>query len=298
MNASELNRKLLYCGYTDVADYLRDNPLNRRIYKLLLDVMPETWIDVPAVALLNEVYFQCVRVNFDNSPELDVGQRYIAEGQKWLKSELAARLVFAIVWALLDNKGNLTFHEEVFLGQLTSYVERGEFMAVVKTLGDDIRNVPLSVPDEFRPMTCPIDDIPDIFLERMRRIPNSAHFILASLEGEGFELKRREWQEYNEAWKELTDNYSRVTIEKYLRLYPDINDKWCLIGRIESTLSMADMWDLGHRFNDIMRSFEERERSLTVSTVAESLHQTINIAHADQVNINPQKVINNSTPDG
>ena len=95
MNAPELHRKLLYCGYSDVTDHLRNSPLNRYLYKKLLMLMPMHDIDVPIVSIFNEVYYQCVRVRFDSKPGVDVAKRYFPEVEVGFNNNLgAAQLVF------------------------------------------------------------------------------------------------------------------------------------------------------------------------------------------------------------
>lgn len=68
MNASELSRQLLFYGYDEVTDYLKNSPLNRYIYKKFLTILPEYGITVPLVTMFNEIYYQCVRVNYDGMP--------------------------------------------------------------------------------------------------------------------------------------------------------------------------------------------------------------------------------------
>lgn len=63
MTASELNRKLLYCGYDDMADYLRNSPFNRCIYNIVVEFGLYSGIDTPMVEIFNEAYYQCVHVN-------------------------------------------------------------------------------------------------------------------------------------------------------------------------------------------------------------------------------------------
>ena len=79
VNASELNRLLLFHGQNDVTDFLRNSPLNRFLYKKLLGVLSASGIAVPAVKLFNEIYYQCARVNYDGMPGVDVGRRYWSE---------------------------------------------------------------------------------------------------------------------------------------------------------------------------------------------------------------------------
>lgn len=49
MNASELSRQLLFYGYDEVTDYLKNSPLNRYIYKKFLTLLPEYGITVPSM---------------------------------------------------------------------------------------------------------------------------------------------------------------------------------------------------------------------------------------------------------
>ena len=83
MNASELNRKLLYRGYDDMADYLRNSPMNRTIYNLILEYGPEK-IESPMLSIFNEIYYQCVRINYDGQPGVELASRYLDEEAEWL----------------------------------------------------------------------------------------------------------------------------------------------------------------------------------------------------------------------
>ena len=46
MTPSGLHRQLLFYGYDEVTDFLKNSPLNRHIYKKYLDLLPDgtTWI--------------------------------------------------------------------------------------------------------------------------------------------------------------------------------------------------------------------------------------------------------------
>lgn len=114
MTASELHRKLIYCGYTDLADYLNQSSANRYIYNLLIDLVQKHQVNVPIVTWFNEVYYQCVRVQCDGNPGEEVSKRYLAEEERWLDSREAAELVFCLMWGLVKRKKQLSFNEDCF----------------------------------------------------------------------------------------------------------------------------------------------------------------------------------------
>lgn len=292
MNTSELHRKLLYCGYDDVTCYLNDSELNRYLYKKFLDIVPKHHIEVPVVKLFNEIYYQCVRVNYDSNPGFGIKNEYIEEEKQWLKSDEATQLVFAIVLTLFKAKGNNTFSEECFMNGLAEYVRQGSFCDFADTLYDEIKETPISVPAEFRAKPCPASEIPILSTEAIRRFSNSGHILLSMMEREGFVERLEEWRSYNHAWIQITDHYSYEMVKKYLELYPDPDDKIQVIECIRMSLSIEDCGCFDGYFKRLKQEIKKQKQSRTVGTNGEPLHQTINIAHADQVNLNPQQVIN------
>lgn len=286
MDSSELTRKLLFCGYDEATSYLNDSELNRYLYKKFLDIVPKHHIKVPIVTLFNEVYYQCVRVNYDGLPGVDVEHQYIAEEKRWLKSDEATQLVFATVLALLAAKDEHTFNEECFMNGIAAYVKDGLFCDFANALYDAIKDTPITVPTEFRAMPCPASEIPMLSIEQTRRFSNSAHLLLSMVENEGFMKQLNEWQAYNYAWIQVTDHYSDEVLKKYLDLYPDPADKIQVIECIRTSLSIEDCNFYDRRLKRLEQGIKEK---------CASVHQTtINIAHAQQVNINPQQVINHT----
>ena len=160
MTASELNRKLLFSGYAEATDFLNSSPLNRYLYKFFIDKLPQYRIEVPIVTFFNEIYYQCVRINYDGTPGVDIENRYIEEETEWIKSELASKLIFSIVWALISSKRNLTFHEECYLFKLTPYVKTCDFRIEAEQIVNDIRTLGLKVPEQFPLMIIHAYDIP------------------------------------------------------------------------------------------------------------------------------------------
>ena len=228
MNASELNRLLLFHGQNDVTDFLRSSPLNRFLYKKLLGVLSASGIAVPAVKLFNEIYYQCARVNYDGMPGVDVGRRYWSEAAGWMDSPEGAQLVFCAVWAVLGLKRSHTFHEECFLGALVPYLRNSVYARFAEGLAGELRLSGISVPDRFPVMTCPVSEI-------------VAAFTLTKEQAKGFwgyEDPARLIVEdaWRGTWAKVTCDYSPSVIEQYVRLYADQEDQLKLIACMKAPL--------------------------------------------------------------
>lgn len=237
MTASELHRKLLFYGYDEVTDYLMNSPLNRHVYKLLLDLLSKHQVEVPMVKLFNEIYFQCVRVNYDGNPGMDVNIRYIDECSRWLNSQPAAEVVFATVWAILKNK-RIDFLEECFVDQLSPYVKKSDFFYYGEQLRQDLRGI--TIPDTFPTLTCPVASLPEP--PKINEEPGSFVSIIQDVfnEKSSYEVQMDKLREYNKAWKTVTCNYSHAVIEKLLRLYATPADQLKLVDRIEGSFSKKE----------------------------------------------------------
>ena len=218
MNASELNRKLLFCGHREATDYLKDSPLNRYLYKLFIEVLPKYQMNVDVVTLFNEIYYQCVRVNYDGTPGVDIEQRYLAEEEAWIKSDVAAQLVFCIVWTLFKNKRNVTFHEECFFCQLSPLIKKGEFYDLTKRITEDFRSLGIEVPDTFPPMRSHISAIPQLERNVFGQLCFKGDDNWLRDEKER-EKNKQELKEYCDAWETITSNFSYSVISKYEQLY-------------------------------------------------------------------------------
>lgn len=222
MNSSELSRKLLFCGYEEATDYLKNSPLNRYLYKLFIDVLPQHQIETPIVQLFNEVYYYNVRVNYDGTPGVNIEQRYIDEEVRWIKSRTTAQLIFGIVFAILKSKRNLTFHEDCFLFKITPYIKNNDFNEIAEKVSHDIRTLDISLPNEFPTMTCDAYDLPLMRVENMREF--KSRFLDYYYDNENQKVqeeKKKDFEEYLMSWKTVTDNYSHYTIEKIIRLFSD-----------------------------------------------------------------------------
>ena len=235
MNASELSRQLLFYGYSEVTDCLNNSPLIRHIYKKFLVLLPENKITTPMVKLFNEIYYQCVHINFDATPGVDVEKRYLNESEHWLESRPAMQVVFCCVYAILKNK-KLNFQEECFLSQLIPYIITCDFCVFAGELSQEIGWIELSSPAQFHTMTCPIAKIPK-FEYIGARNRSQIDIIYSSIEKKyGLDSQYFEKREHTEAWAVVTGHYSHSIIEKLVGLYVKPDDQLELIDRIQKTL--------------------------------------------------------------
>ena len=235
MTASELQRKLLFFGYGDATELLQNSPLNRYLYKQILDCRESNVVETPVVTLFNEIYFQCVRVGFDINPGDNISWRYIEEECWWLKSRKAATMVFIFVWAMLKMKRTLTFNEECFLDHLTPLISQNQKEEKYEQLLRDMKASDIKVPDQFAPMVYPV--VAAIPIEAnvtggpVESIIHATSSLLSWLRDSEFRYKP-----LSNAWMELTDNYSHAWIEKYVKLYATTEDRLAMLERIETSM--------------------------------------------------------------
>lgn len=224
MNGYELSRMLLFYGYTDMSDYLRNSPLNRHIYKKLLYVLPKHDLDVPIVELFNEVYYVCLRVGLDRNPGFDVAKRYFPPVEYILGNNLSAsQLVFSLVWVMFQLKKPQTFNEECFMYQLSPYIERSDFYDDAKELLDSLQVNGISGPDSFHTMTCPAYEIPlrkkgdEKLGEKIKRVFSNVY------EVEVFD--EDDLSTEVDGWLYVTNGFLPETVEFLVRLYSKPEDQ-------------------------------------------------------------------------
>lgn len=214
MTSSELHRKLLFCGYTDIAAYLQDNPVNRYIYKQLIDLRQNGGVKTQTLTLFNEVYYQCVKVQTDRLPGEEVQRRYLRDAEDWLGSCDAALLVMSIVWALLQRKFKPSFSDECFVEQVTPYVKNGEYSILADKLMQFMTSESIYTPFEFKTISCPANQLP---------IGNS--------------------EEGDEIWRTVTERFTPSVIEGLLTLYTNRVEQGELLNCIVGGMSREEKFD-------------------------------------------------------
>lgn len=243
MTPSELHRKLIYCGYVDLNNYLVNSPTNRYIYNLMIDILPKHQIEVPIVTLFNEVYYQCTRVQFDGNPGDNVKNRYLEEEVSWLGSPKAALLVFCLMWALVKRKKQSLFNDDCFLKQITPLIENSEFMPYATELFNYMESECLVSPYQFDPMPCPVTEIP----MRIDREYHASNKLWGKVKAFLGASDQNSDTGYN-PWRLVTDNFSENTIRWYVSLYTDNEDQLQLLERIEKACNKQEHLKHGQFF--------------------------------------------------
>lgn len=234
-SASELRRIMLFNGYIDVTDYLKNSPINRWIYKDLLTLLPAEGIEVPVVKIFREIYYQLVSIPLDKHPGVDIGKRYLDECTAWLSSASAANLVFCLVEALLKRKEELSFTEEIFLEQLQPLIAGSKFKSVGKGLIDYMESVGIFTPGVIEPMPINVFYIPDKY-----RIPRREEYsFLDSIKlALGFNVRKTE--EQANPWMVITDNFSLEQTEWFIKLYKSAMEQDSLLDYMEQSCNELD----------------------------------------------------------
>lgn len=245
MTPSTLNRKLLFHGYEDVTDFLKNSPLNRYLYKRILGVLSASGIVVPVVKLFNEIYYQCVRVNYDGTPGVDIERRYWSEEEVWIGSSDATHLVFCVVWALLGSKPSLTFQEECFLSALIPHIKKSALRVFAEDLPREFRLSGLSVPDRFPVMTCPVSELP--IVTDKGGAPNC----FWGLDDPAYVTLMAMQKEVHDAWEMVTCGFTHSVIEQYVRLYANQDDQLRLLSCMASALTQSEAKERGAFFKDL-----------------------------------------------
>ena len=204
MTASELSRKLLYRGYDDMVDYLRNSPLNRCIYNVLVSHEFLYPAEVSMLTIFNEFYYLCIRINNDSTPGYDLERRYLEEEEKWLGSKESALKVFSIVWGMLRRKYERTFNEDCFVRGFFSLLAQSKYEHLAYVLIKYTSGDRLVLPKKFRKMPCPVKELSAV------TTPEDANI-----------------------WYDVTNGYSRSAIEGYLRSYKTKEDQLSLLRLIE-----------------------------------------------------------------
>lgn len=247
-SASELRRIMLFNGYSDVTDYLKNSPINRWIYKDLLTLLSAEGIKVPVVKIFREIYYQLVSIPLDKHPGVDIGKRYLDESSAWLSSASAANLVFCLVEALLKRKEELTFTEEVFLEQLHPLIAGSKFKSVGKGLMDYMESMGIFTPGEIKPMPINVFDIPYEYCTP-RQVEHS--FLESIKMALGFKVRKSD--ETGNPWMVITDNFSFDRIEWFIKLYKTAMEQESLLDLMQESCTESDLIHYAITIQDLRR---------------------------------------------
>ena len=239
---------MLFNGYSDVTDYLKNSPINRWIYKDLLTLLPAEGIEVPVVKIFQEIYYQLVSIPLDKHPGADIGKRYLDESSVWLSSASAAQLVFCTVEAMLKRKEELTFAEEIFLEQLQPLIAGSKFKSVGKGLIDYMESVGIFTPGVIEPMPINVFEIPYEYCTP-RRVEHS--FLESIKMALGFKVRKSD--ETGNPWMVITDNFSFERIEWFIKLYKTAMEQESLLDLMQESCTESDLIHYAITIQDLRR---------------------------------------------
>lgn len=220
-----------------MVDYLKNSQVNRFIYKQMLVLLPDHQIEIPLLTLLNEIYYQCVRVQYDGTPGEDISRRYLDEEEAWLgpDSGHANILVFCYVYVLVSRKAHPSFEEECFLKRLFPLIDGCEFISAATELMQFMKDNGISSPYKFKARPCPLKEIPmriDLEYRTSMTVGEKLRKTL-SMPVESSPI------DFN-PWRKVTDNFSPKAIVFYVRLYNKREDQMRLVERIELACTKAE----------------------------------------------------------
>lgn len=280
MEASDLHRKLIYNGHDDLTDYLRNSPLNRYIYKQLLELKSDRSLDHSILTIFNEVYYQCVRVQIDATPGEDLSFRYLDEEEKRLKSRNASYLVFCLVWIILSLKKEQNFHEECFLENLSPLLSYFSYEEFAKNHLNCLQEQNIEAPDKFETIPSPVEDLP--YFDGSDPV---SWFIIKVFPSSLTEDERREKE--NNPWRHVTNGFSPKYIEYYVNLYTSPDDRHTVMWHIREACNGRERRALKGFFNELEERID-KERQLSSEKPAGQ--ETAN-EKDDSSNVSQQKVI-------
>lgn len=225
MTASELYRKLLYRGHTELSTLLEESPVNYSLYQFLREVKPPHQINISMTNILNEAYYLCIRASRDLTPGDHFYERYVAEEKAWTGSKMATELIFCIAIIILKMQKKLSPSLDCLVKSMISCYGTGvfekeinDFLHLHKEKGEEWDS-------DFTPQPVPVGELPRY------RDAEPKSLIDALVYGD----KRK-----GNPWRVVTRNYSQTYILDFLRCYHTIDDQRTLLERIQESASTEE----------------------------------------------------------
>lgn len=225
MTASELYRKLLYRGHTELSTLLEESPVNYSLYQFLREVKPTHQINISMTNILNEAYYLCIRASRDLTPGDHFYERYVAEEKAWTGSKMATELIFCIAIIILKMQKKLSPSLDCLVKSMISCYGTGvfekeinDFLHLHKEKGEEWDS-------DFTPQPVPVGELPRY------RDAEPKSLIDALVYGD----KRK-----GNPWRVVTRNYSQTYILDFLRCYHTIDDQRTLLERIQESASTEE----------------------------------------------------------
>lgn len=219
MKASELYRKLLYKGHSELSAFFEESPLNYSLYKCLREVKPRHQINMSMVDILNEVYFICIKASRDQTPGDNVNERYITDVKTNTGSSLSTELIFCLVYMVLSTQRHIPYPLDCFHKAISQYVYSSNIWNEIKPFIDKAKLEFADFESDFTPQPVAVSELPTYSESQPQSIIESI------------------MQEYSQQnpWRIVTGNYAHTAILDFLRCYHSLDDQRFLLERIKES---------------------------------------------------------------
>lgn len=207
MKASELHRKLLFKGHTELSPFLDESPVNRFLYQFMREVRSDQDLNISMAAILNEVYFICIRASRENQMDEITVNRYMAEEETWTRSPIATEMIFSMVWMLLSVQKEVPHPLDRLMSIVRFQSTNNAFALLAKFhINKMLKEGHAGYATDFTPQPAPVSELP------------AEH----------------------EPWRVVTNDYSQKAILDFLSCYHTKSDQRALLDLIRSSATPED----------------------------------------------------------
>ncbi len=136
---------------------LMDTPFPKIIYMLLKEVTEKEGIKhIPLIAILNEAYYQCIKIVFENKPKPDIEAIEI-DIKANLKVRYHSKLVFIAMYAILVSRKDNSKEVEAFMRKLEVFNALLENNKIYLNYINKVRRSYNKIRIDLSPEPCPVE---------------------------------------------------------------------------------------------------------------------------------------------
>ena len=226
MKASELHRKLLFKGYTELSPFLNESPVNGFLYQFMREVKSSQDLNISMAALLNEVYFICIRASRENKIDEITYNRYISEEEIWIHSSVATEMVFCMIWMLLSVQKEVPHPLDRLMYMVKMEYNKNSFGLLAKfSINNMMKEGHCGYATDFTPQPAPVSELP----------------------------------EEHEPWQVVTNDYSQQAILDILSCYQTKTDQRALLDLIKASATLGDRMRMDSFFTETIELIDMGE---------------------------------------
>ena len=219
MKASELHRKLLFKGHTELSPFLDESPVNRFLYQFMQDVRSSQELHMSMAAILNEVYFVCIRASRENKIDEITVNRFISEEETWTRSSKVTEMIFSMVWMLLSVQKKVLHPLDRLMSIVRFQSTNSGFGFLAKChISKMMKEGHAGYTTDFTPRPAPVSELP----------------------------------EEHEPWRVVTNDYSQKAILNFLSCYHTKADQSALLELIRASATPENRTQMDGFFKETL----------------------------------------------